>query len=65
VAVVRIAKGLGKETITEFVEDEATVTVLEGFGVDDAQGHHLGRPGPLTDQLVEAEVEAGAKAKAG
>jgi diguanylate cyclase (GGDEF)-like protein/PAS domain S-box-containing protein len=57
-AVVQIARGLGKQTIAEFVEDEATIEVLERFGVDYAQGYHVGRPAPLTDELVEAQAPA-------
>jgi diguanylate cyclase (GGDEF)-like protein len=43
-AIVGIARGLGKRTIAEFVEDEETRTLLAGYGVDMAQGYHLGRP---------------------
>lgn len=46
-SLVDIAKGLGKQTIAEFVGDDATVEVLQRFGVDFGQGYHLGRPGPL------------------
>ena len=43
-AIVQIARGLGKRTIAEFVEDEDTRTMLQEYGVDMAQGYHLGRP---------------------
>ncbi|HEX7280092.1 MAG TPA: EAL domain-containing protein [Solirubrobacterales bacterium] len=43
-AIVQIARGLGKQTIAEFVEDEDTKQMLAGYGVDMAQGYHLGRP---------------------
>jgi diguanylate cyclase (GGDEF)-like protein len=43
-AIVQIARGLGKQTIAEFVEDETTRTMLRDYGVDMAQGYHLGRP---------------------
>ncbi len=43
-AIVQIARGLGKQTIAEFVEDENTRTMLRDYGVDMAQGYHLGRP---------------------
>jgi diguanylate cyclase (GGDEF)-like protein len=43
-AIVQIARGLGKRTIAEFVEDENTRTMLRDYGVDMAQGYHLGRP---------------------
>jgi EAL domain-containing protein (putative c-di-GMP-specific phosphodiesterase class I) len=34
----------GHETIAEGVEDAVTLTLLGDFGVDFAQGSHLGRP---------------------
>jgi diguanylate cyclase (GGDEF)-like protein len=43
-AIVEIARGLGKATIAEFVEDDETERMLRDFGVDMAQGFHLGRP---------------------
>jgi diguanylate cyclase (GGDEF)-like protein len=43
-AIVQIARGLGKQTIAEFVEDEDTKLMLAEYGVDMAQGYHLGRP---------------------
>jgi len=43
-AIVQIARGLGKRTIAEFVEDENTRQLLQDYGVDMAQGYHLGRP---------------------
>jgi len=46
-AVVDIARGLGKETIAEFVGDDDTARLLAELGVDYGQGFHLGRPEPL------------------
>ena len=43
-AIVQIARGLGKTTIAEFVQDDATAQMLREYGVDMAQGFHLGRP---------------------
>lgn len=40
----QIAHALGKQTIAEFVENQATLDLLKQFGVDYAQGHYLGRP---------------------
>ncbi len=39
-----IAHALGKQTVAEFVEDEASLKLLAEFGVDYAQGYYLGRP---------------------
>ena len=43
-AIVQIARGLGKTTIAEFVQDDDTTRMLKEYGVDMAQGFHLGRP---------------------
>jgi diguanylate cyclase (GGDEF)-like protein len=45
-ALTDVAKGLGKITVAEFVEDAETLRLLETFGVDFAQGFHIGRPSP-------------------
>jgi diguanylate cyclase (GGDEF)-like protein/PAS domain S-box-containing protein len=43
-AVVDIARGLGTQTVAEFVGDDETVELLRQLGVDYGQGYHLGRP---------------------
>jgi EAL domain-containing protein (putative c-di-GMP-specific phosphodiesterase class I) len=48
-AVVGIAQGLGKETIAEFVVDEATKQMVKALAVDYAQGHHIGKPRPVSE----------------
>jgi diguanylate cyclase (GGDEF)-like protein len=52
-AIVGIAQGLGKQTIAEFVEDEATAQMLRAYGVDMAQGYHLGPPVGIEEALFE------------
>lgn len=42
-----IAQEFGKKTIAEYVEDEETLELLRGIGVDFAQGYHYGQPKPL------------------
>jgi len=51
-AIVEIARGLGKRTIAEFVEDEETKKMLREYGVDMAQGYHLGRPVDAVEALA-------------
>lgn len=51
-AIVQIARGLGKQTIAEFVEDEDTARMLREYGVDMAQGYHLGRPVDAAQELA-------------
>jgi diguanylate cyclase (GGDEF)-like protein/PAS domain S-box-containing protein len=54
-AMVEVARGLGMQTIAEFVGDTETVTLLKEFGVDYAQGYFVGRPRNADDAFV-AEV---------
>jgi EAL domain-containing protein (putative c-di-GMP-specific phosphodiesterase class I) len=50
-AVVGIARGLGKETIAEFVEEPHTAAFLQEQGVDYLQGYWIGRPEPVDEAL--------------
>ena len=43
-AMVGVAHGLGKETIAKFVNNEETIKLLQGYGVDYAQGYFIGEP---------------------
>jgi diguanylate cyclase (GGDEF)-like protein/PAS domain S-box-containing protein len=45
-AIVTIARGLQKQTVAEFVGDDRTIEMLREFGVDFAQGYHIGEPAP-------------------
>jgi len=51
-AIVEIARGLGKQTIAEFVQDDATTQMLREYGVDMAQGYHLGKPVDAAEGLA-------------
>lgn len=53
-AIVQIARGLGKTTIAEYVQDDATTQMLREYGVDMAQGYHLGRPVDAVEALAAA-----------
>jgi diguanylate cyclase (GGDEF)-like protein len=53
-AIVQIARGLGKRTIAEFVQDDETTQMLREYGVDMAQGFHLGRPVDVAVGLAPA-----------
>jgi EAL domain-containing protein (putative c-di-GMP-specific phosphodiesterase class I) len=46
-ALVELARGMGKQTIAEYVGDAATVGLLRELGVDYAQGFEVGRPHPV------------------
>ncbi len=45
-SMVTIARGLGKKTVAEFVEDADTFNLLREFGVDMAQGYYVHKPSP-------------------
>jgi len=51
-ALVELARGMGKQTIAEYVEDGETLELLRAYGVDYAQGFEVGRPHPLSRRLV-------------
>jgi diguanylate cyclase (GGDEF)-like protein/PAS domain S-box-containing protein len=43
-ALVDVARGMGMQTIAEFVENEQVFERVRGLGVDYVQGYHLGKP---------------------
>lgn len=53
-AIVELARGLGIETVAEYVENEEISAEIRRLGVDYAQGYAYGKPEPL------AELKAGA-----
>ena len=52
-AIVQIARGLGKTTIAEYVQDDQTAEMLREYGVDMAQGYHLGKPMGLDEAFAQ------------
>ncbi len=54
-SIVHLARGLDKKTVAEGVEDEETLALLRSFGVDYAQGFHLGRPKPVEATLGSSQ----------
>lgn len=59
-SIVDIAHSLDKLTIAEGVEDAGTLELLREYGVDYAQGYHLGRPERLSPptELEQALLRA-------
>lgn len=43
-ALVTVAKGMGKKTVAEFVENAAVLKMLKTLHVDYAQGYYIGKP---------------------
>ncbi len=50
-AIVELAKGLGIETVAEYVESHEIARALRRLGVDYAQGYAYGKPQPLAEIL--------------
>jgi EAL domain-containing protein (putative c-di-GMP-specific phosphodiesterase class I) len=50
-SLVELAKGLGAETIAEYVSDDQTLEFLREQGVGYAQGYRIGRPRPIDEVL--------------
>ena len=53
-AIVEVSRALGKATIAEFVSDGQTLNLLREFGVDYAQGYHIGQPADITSFIAQA-----------
>ena len=45
-----------EETIAEFVEDDDSIGLLRGLGVDYVQGYAIGKPAPM-ERLLEVTPE--------
>src|SRR4051794_5879535 len=43
-ALVQFAKAFGQETVAEGIEDAETLAMVRAFGIDYAQGFHIGKP---------------------
>ena len=58
-ALNEMAHGLGKKTVAEFVENESIIKMLREYGVDYAQGYHIGKPEPdiIRDERSALSVE--------
>jgi EAL domain-containing protein (putative c-di-GMP-specific phosphodiesterase class I) len=50
-SLVELAKGLGAETIAEYVSDDQTLEFLREAGVGYAQGYRIGRPRPIEEVI--------------
>ncbi|NOQ15701.1 MAG: EAL domain-containing protein [Methyloprofundus sp.] len=51
-SINEIGHVMGKQTIAEFVENQAILDELNNIGVDFVQGYHVGRPHPLSELRV-------------
>lgn len=53
-SINEIGHVMGKQTVAEFVEDEAVIDALRELGVDYAQGYGIAAPAPLAEMLLAA-----------
>ncbi|MDQ3186584.1 MAG: EAL domain-containing protein [Pseudomonadota bacterium] len=56
-ALCDVARGFGKKTTAEFVENAATLSVLEKMEVDYAQGYFIGMPAPADESPIKDFLE--------
>lgn len=56
-ALCDVARGFGKKTTAEFVENAATLSVLEKMQVDYAQGYFIGMPAPADESPLKDFLE--------
>ncbi|MGX5173732.1 EAL domain-containing protein [Aliikangiella sp. IMCC44653] len=59
-AILEVANALGKTTVAEFVENQATLELLTEIGITYAQGYHLGKPQPIESlaQPILSKIKA-------
>ena len=60
-AIVQMAHSLGLRTIAEGVETQPVLDILRGYGCDEVQGFHCGRPMPADAfmEFITSRVRAG------
>lgn len=58
-AMVAVAQALGKETIAEFVSDAESLQLLREYGVDYAQGFHIGADAGMEMVFPGLDVTSG------
>jgi diguanylate cyclase (GGDEF)-like protein len=56
-AIVELAKGLGIETVAEYVETQEIAEAVRAMGVDYAQGYAFGKPEPLEPLLASLAAD--------
>jgi EAL domain-containing protein (putative c-di-GMP-specific phosphodiesterase class I) len=53
---VQLARGLGKQTIAEFVENAEILRLVRALGVDHARGYEIARPLRVHEVLAQAAL---------
>lgn len=60
-AITEVAKALGKQTVAEYVESEAVLSLLPELGIDFAQGYFIGQPIKVEDISQAGIIECCAR----
>ncbi len=60
-ALARVARGFGKKTVAEYVENATILELLREYGVDYAQGYFVGKPLPA-EEVFKSPVRRRKKA---
>ncbi|MCK4690723.1 MAG: EAL domain-containing protein, partial [Desulfuromonadales bacterium] len=55
-AITEVAQALGKQTVAEYVENEAVLTLVRELGIDFAQGYFIGHPIPVEEILQASSI---------
>jgi diguanylate cyclase (GGDEF)-like protein/PAS domain S-box-containing protein len=63
-AMAQVARSFGKKTIAEYVENGELLAAVRTYGIDYAQGYHVGRPVP-PEQILRGEGAASFPAREG
>lgn len=61
-SIHHICVAAGKQTVAEFVENDAVLATLQDIGVDLVQGYRLDKPSPLQDKIAARFPELKASA---
>ncbi|MBZ2188622.1 EAL domain-containing protein [Alcanivorax sp. JB21] len=56
-ALVDVARAFRLQTVAEFVENDRVLALLNGLGVDYAQGYHIGKPAAPAGGPVPGDVQ--------
>lgn len=54
-ALCSVARGFGKKITAEFVESAEILSLVEKMEIDYAQGYYIGKPGPISEFMLELE----------
>jgi diguanylate cyclase (GGDEF)-like protein/PAS domain S-box-containing protein len=60
-AITEVAKALGKQTVAEYVENQAILELITELGIDYAQGYYIGHPVTIQEIVRRSSLDCCAK----